>query len=79
MVADDKVTLEEPMEFGGFTAQKLGPDGADFDFYADEPVVLAAVELPADRLPKEIFYIPALLLLMLVIAMQRRRTDVPAF
>ena len=79
MVADGKVTLEEPMEFGGFTAQKLGPDGADFDFYADEPVVLAAVELPADRLPKEIFYIPALLLLMLVIAMQRRRTDVPAF
>jgi TRAP transporter 4TM/12TM fusion protein len=75
----DAVTLEEPLDFAGFTASKLGPDGADFDFYADEPVVLAAVELPADRLPKEVFYIPALFLLMIVVMMQRRRTDVPAF
>ena len=79
IVADGTVTLEEPLDFAGYTASKLGPDGADFDFYADEPVKLLAVELHADRMPKEVFYIPALLLLMLVIAMQRRRTDVPAF
>ncbi|MGA1025345.1 MAG: TRAP transporter permease [Lutimaribacter sp.] len=51
----------------------------NFDFYGDQPVVMARVELPVSRPAKEIFYIPALLLLGLVIFAQRRRQTVPAF
>ena len=35
------------------------------------------VELPSDRLPKEIFWIPALGILGLIIVMQRRRGKQP--
>jgi len=70
----DTVRLDEPM-FGTDTAETL----ADFDFYADEPVRLAAVQTPQQRLPEQVFYIPALLLLGLVIVMQRRRQTKPAF
>ncbi|WP_025311034.1 TRAP transporter permease [Roseicyclus elongatus] len=66
--------LDEPM-FGTEAAEAL----ADFDFYADEPVALATVQMPRDRLPEQIFYIPALLLLGLVILLQRRRQTKPAF
>jgi len=70
----DTVRLDEPM-FGTDTAETL----ADFDFYADEPVRLAAVQTAQQRLPEQVFYIPALLLLGLVIVMQRRRQTKPAF
>jgi hypothetical protein len=43
------------------------------DFYAEEPVQITAVEIAAERLPREIFYVPAALLLALVIFMQQRR------
>ncbi len=71
---DDAVRLDEPM-FGTSTAEKL----SNFDFYADTPVTLAQVQAPADRLPAQVFYIPALLLLGLVILLQRRRQTKPAF
>jgi len=48
-----------------------------FDFYADKPVVISRVEMPAERIAKEVFYIPALLLLGLVFLSQRRRRVVP--
>lgn len=69
-----KAILDEPIAGSVFftTFQK-------FDFYGDKPVEIAIVQTEAERLPKEIFYIPALLLLGLVIAMQRRRQTVPAF
>ena len=70
----DVVKLDEPM-FGTPTAEKL----SSFDFYADEPVQIASVLVPQERLPAQLFYIPALLLLGLVILMQRRRQTVPAF
>lgn len=70
----DVVRLDEPM-FGTDTAETL----ADFDFYADTPVQLAAVQTAVDRMPAQIFYIPALLLLGLVILFQRRRQTQPAF
>ncbi len=70
----EDVALEEPM-FGSPMADTL----SGFDFYGAEPVQLVAVEAPADRLPAQLFYIPALLLLGLVIAMQRRRQTQPAF
>jgi hypothetical protein len=50
-----------------------------FDFYGDEPVEIVTVQTETERMPKEIFYIPALLLLGLVIGLQRRRQTVPAF
>jgi TRAP transporter 4TM/12TM fusion protein len=71
---DDVIRLDEPM-FGTPLAETL----SGFDFYADTPVELVAIEAPADRLPAQLFYIPALLLLGLVIALQRRRQTKPAF
>jgi hypothetical protein len=52
---------------------------ANFDFYAADPVEIVSVLSPADRLPKQVFYIPALLLLALVVMLQRRRQTKPAF
>jgi TRAP transporter 4TM/12TM fusion protein len=74
MPEGDVMRLDEPM-FG----TEIGDALADFDFYADEPVRIAAVEAARDRLPAQIFYLPALLLLGLVILLQRRRQTVPAF
>jgi hypothetical protein len=73
-VEGDTVRLDEPM-FGTATAEKL----ADFDFYSDTPVAIAAVQVPQNRLPSQVFYVPALALLALVILMQRRRQTKPAF
>ncbi|MEE4117575.1 MAG: TRAP transporter permease [Paracoccaceae bacterium] len=70
----DQVRMDEPM-FGTATAEKL----SNFDFYAETPVTLAEVQAPADRLPAQVFYLPALLLLGLVILLQRRRQTKPAF
>ena len=44
-----------------------------FDFYADTPVVIQRVELDAERMSKEVFYIPALLVLGVIIVLQRIR------
>ena len=44
-----------------------------FDFYADSPVYVKAIQTPADRIRKEIFYLPALIFVMLVFFSQRRR------
>lgn len=50
-----------------------------FDFYADPLVRIEAALIPRDRLPKEVFYIPALLLLAGVVWLQRKRQTKPAF
>ncbi|WP_341211501.1 TRAP transporter permease [uncultured Limimaricola sp.] len=70
----DVVRLDEPM-FGTPVAEKL----ADFDFYSDTPVRIAEVQAPRQRITKYVFYIPALLLLGVVVLLQRRRQTVPAF
>ncbi len=70
----DVVRLDEPA-FGSDTAETL----ANFDFYADDPVRLSSVQTAQDRMPQQVFYIPALLLLGLVIMLQRRRQTQPAF
>jgi hypothetical protein len=70
----DQAILEEP--FAGtpfFTTFQM------FEFYGDEFVTVDNVQLERERMPKEVFYIPALLLLGFVIMMQRRRQTVPAF
>ena len=70
----DRITVEEP-----FPATPYAYLSQDFDFYADEPVILQTVQTPTERMPKEIFYIPAFLIIALVIVMQKRRQTVPAF
>jgi hypothetical protein len=70
----DQAILEEP--FAGtpyFTTFQM------FEFYGDEFVTVDNVQIERDRMPKEVFYLPALLLLGFVIMMQRRRQTVPAF
>lgn len=74
LIDGDTVRLDEPM-FGTDMSEAL----ADFDFYADDPVQITSVQATRSRLPEQIFYIPALLLLGLVIMMQRRRQTQPAF
>lgn len=71
---DGIAKLDEPMAGTPFfTTLQM------FDFYADEPVKINKVELPADRMPKEVFYLPAMLLLAFVVWLQRRRQTQPAF
>lgn len=70
----DRMLVEEPLP-GAALADAM----QIFDFYADDPVAVTAIAVPADRWPKEVFYIPALLLLAGLVMVQRRRTDVPAF
>ncbi len=68
-VEDGLVKMDEPL-FGTAIADKMG----SFDFYADEPVRISEVKAPQKQLPKELMFIPALLLLGLVYVLQRART-----
>lgn len=74
IMENEGATLEEPFAGTAFfqTLQM-------FDFYADPVVRVEKVQLPADRIAKEIFYIPAIVLLGIVVLMQRRRQTKPAF
>ncbi|AUQ70495.1 TRAP transporter permease [Phaeobacter inhibens] len=67
---DGVVKLDEPM-FG--TPAQSGMDS--FDFYGDEPVRLLSVQAPANQLPKELIFIPALLLLAMIAFLQRARAS----
>ncbi len=69
----DVAKLEEPLAGTPFFTRLQM-----FDFYGDKPVQILRAEMPADRTPKEVFYIPAVLLLGLVFWAQRRRRVVPA-
>ncbi|WP_248304726.1 DUF3394 domain-containing protein [Breoghania sp. L-A4] len=74
-VADGAAVLEEPLPGSAFDEL-----GRNFDFYGDVPVVIASVGVEnTERVWKEVFYLPALLLLGIVIMLQSRRTTVPAF
>ncbi len=73
-MSDGKAVLDEPM-----MGTSLFRELADYDFYGDDPVEVLVVQTKAERWPKEIFYLPALLLLGLVVLLQRRRQTVPAF
>ncbi|MCC1492068.1 TRAP transporter permease [Cognatishimia sp. F0-27] len=53
--------------------------GIEYDYYGDDPVQVTMVQVENDRMPKEVFFIPALLLLLGVVAIQRRRATQPAF
>ncbi|WP_298567855.1 TRAP transporter permease [uncultured Aliiroseovarius sp.] len=66
----ETIKLDEPM-FGTFLSDKL----STFDFYGDEPVQIATVQAPSNQLPKELIFIPALLLLAFVAFLQSRRAE----
>ncbi len=74
-VEGDMVKMEEPMP----GTPHFGQIGNEFDYYGDEPVTIARVEVRSERPPKEIMFIPALILLLIVALVQRRRMTVPAF
>ncbi|QPC43911.1 TRAP transporter permease [Kaustia mangrovi] len=66
---DGRAVVEEPFPGTPFF-EKIG---TTFDFYGDQPVTVAEIREPAERMPKEVFYIPGLVLLALVVWLQRRR------
>ncbi len=68
-IADGQTTIEEPFPGTPF----FETIGKSFDFYGDEPVQVAEVKKPSERIFKEIFYLPALVLLALIVWLQRRR------
>ncbi|PID36538.1 MAG: C4-dicarboxylate ABC transporter [Rhodobacterales bacterium] len=70
MPEGDKLNIDEPM-FGTALSDKL----SSFDFYGDEAVHISAASAPADQWPKELIFIPALLLLGLIALLQRRRAE----
>ena len=75
VVDGDKALFEEPLPASKFEALSN-----TYDFYDDaKPVIVSAVKVPNDRVLKEVFYIPALFLLVVVIMSQRRRQTQPAF
>lgn len=53
--------------------------GNEYDFYGDSPVQITEVQIENDRMPKEVFFIPALLMLLGLVLIQRRRATQPAF
>jgi TRAP transporter 4TM/12TM fusion protein len=70
-VEDGQALIEEPFP-GTPLFEKIG---SLFDYYGDDPVQIAEVQQEADRMPKEVFYIPAFLLLGVIVFLQRRRRD----
>ena len=61
--------IEEPFPGTPF----FGTIGKEFDYYGDEPVQVAVVKEEAERIWKEVFYIPALAVLAFVMVSQKRR------
>ncbi len=65
---DGLVKMDEPLPGTAISAQMGG-----FDFYGDDAVRIAEVKAPADQMPKELVFIPALVLLALIAFLQRAR------
>ncbi|MGI9492324.1 MAG: DUF3394 domain-containing protein, partial [Geminicoccaceae bacterium] len=71
IVDGEQAAVEEP-----FPGTPLMDKLKDFDFYGDNAVEVTAIQVESERMPKEVFYIPALLLLALIVMLQwRRRSD----
>ncbi|NOD75331.1 MULTISPECIES: TRAP transporter permease [unclassified Ruegeria] len=65
---DGVVKLDEP-----FPGTPLSGDLDIFDYYGDEAVSLTSVSLPSSQPPKQLVYIPAMVLLGLIALLQRGR------
>ncbi len=70
----DKMYMDEPMFGTDYQQQMQG-----FDFYGDPRVEVVSLLHPADRISKYWFWLPAILLLAVVVMFQRRRQTKPAF
>jgi TRAP transporter 4TM/12TM fusion protein len=68
MLEDGMAKLEEPLPGSAF--ERLG---RSYDFYGDDPVSVVDVSVPNERPPKELFFLPALVVLGLVMMLQSRR------
>jgi TRAP transporter 4TM/12TM fusion protein len=64
----EQVLLEEPMFGTPYSETFQG-----YDFYGDQPVVVKTVKAPVDQMPQELIFIPAFLLLGLIMLLQRAR------
>ncbi len=71
----DLLAMDEPFPGTPFFASL----GNEYDFYGDSPVQITEVQIENDRAPKELFFIPALLMLAGIVMIQRRRATQPAF
>ncbi|MSU89095.1 TRAP transporter fused permease subunit [Rhodobacteraceae bacterium 2CG4] len=68
------LVLEEPFPGTPFFEQLAN----GYDFYGDTPVTIRQIALEAERMPKEVFFLPALLILAGIVALQwRRRLQAP--
>ena len=67
---DGVVKMDEP-SFGSPFADSL----QSFDFYGDDPVKIATVSAPANQMPKELIFIPALIFLAFVAFLQKGRVS----
>ncbi len=65
---DGAVKMDEP-SFGSPFSDSL----SSFDFYGDDPVQIASVKAPSNQMPKELVFIPALILLLIIAFLQRAR------
>jgi len=75
MAEGDTLLLDEPFPGTPYFVSL----GNEYDFYGDTPVTIEVVQVENDRMPKEVFFIPALLLLAGLVMIQRRRATQPAF
>ena len=71
----DALVLEEPFPGTPFFETL----GTEYDYYGDQPVEIVSVQIENERLPKELFFIPALLLLAGIVLIQRPRATQAAF
>ena len=71
----DTLAMDEPFPGTPFFESL----GNEYDFYGDTPVQITQVQIENERMPKELFFIPALLLLGGLVLIQRRRATQPAF
>ena len=70
-VNDNDIVMDEP-----FPGTALFQEMKTFDFYADKPVILKTIYINKnDRLPKEIFFIPPILVFILIYLNQYRRRN----
>lgn len=70
MEMEGLLTLEEPFDPNAPAARAL----RNMDFYTDPPVTIETLEIPAEQMPREVVWIPALLILGLVWILQSRRS-----
>ena len=69
IVADGSARIDEPLPGSPFFEHI----GTLFDYYGNQPVYIEDVRQKAERIPKDIFYLPAIVLLALIVFSQRQR------